>query len=47
MKRRKGVNPFAKMSKEAKIASLKKQLANRKTPRQFIPSIRKRLAALQ
>lgn len=46
-KRKKGVNPFAKMSKADRIAALKKQLANPKTPRQFLPSIRERLAKLQ
>lgn len=47
MARKKGVNPFTRLSKEKQIASLKKQLANPKTPRQFLPSIRERLAKLE
>lgn len=39
--------PFAKMSKAKRIAALKKQLANRNTPKQFLPSIRERLRKLE
>jgi hypothetical protein len=34
------------ISKEAQIRGLRKALNNRRTPRQFIPSLKKRLAKL-
>ena len=37
---------LSKLTNERKIASLRKQLANPRTPKQFVPSITARLAAL-
>jgi hypothetical protein len=36
-----------KFSKAQQIAGLRKALKNRKTPKQFLPSMRKRLAKLE
>lgn len=38
--------PFPVMTKAKKIAALKKGLKNPRTPKQFLPSMRKRLAKL-
>jgi hypothetical protein len=35
-----------KLTKEQQIAGLRKAIANRKTPRQFVPSMKKRLKKL-
>lgn len=39
--------PFPKMTKAKKIAALRKAIKNRKTPKQFLPSMRTRLAKLE
>lgn len=39
--------PFPKLTKAQKIRGLEKAVRNRKTPKQFLPSLRKRLAALR